>query len=483
MITVVIPALNESKTIGSIVRAMSNSAAVSEVIVVDDGSIDGTSEIAEGEGAKVITSSFLGKGASMQDGALAAKNEFLLYMDGDLSGFVPDLAERMVRPLLANQADFVKAKFARSGGRVTELSAKPLLKMFFPELLHIDQPLGGVIATRRSCVTALKFENDYGVDIGLLIDMYLSEARIFQVDIGFIEHDSQPLESLQRMASQVIRTILDRARRSGRLTESQTYAFDEQERLASASLESTIRKIGWPEKLALIDMDGTLIKGRFVEELSRAVSVEDSLTGFLDNQSLSPQARTERIAASLAGTPQEVFRRVAMDTPLSNGAVELVVGLRKRGYKVGIVSDSYYIATEVVRQRVFADFSIAHLLSFHDGKATGDIQVSPAMLYRHGCKLHPICKCNVLRHIADQVGVIPRIVAIGDNDGDACLLQSADVGIAFEPKTRHVAESANHVIRRNLALALGLVDQEYATIDMQWCPPYLASRFSGDGQL
>lgn len=464
MITVVIPALNECNTIRRVVRAMLDSSVVSEVIVVDDGSIDGTPEIALREGARVVTSSFLGKGASMQDGAMAASNEFLLYVDGDLSEFAPDLADKMVHPLLVNEAEFVKARFTRSGGRVTELAAKPLLRMFFPELRHIDQPLGGVVATRKSLVQALALENDYGVDVGLLIDMFANDARIGQVDIGSIEHDCQPLENLRRMALQVMRTILDRARRFGRLTDSQVLVFNEQERLSSADLQSTIDKIGAPQKLALIDMDGTLIKNRFIEELAKAIGKDSHLDRLLDSKDLSALERTSEIAALLAATPQEVFRSVAMDTPLSKGALELVVGLRKRGYTVGIVSDSFFIATEVIRRRVFADFSVAHLLSFQDGRATGEVTISPAMRHLQGCKHHCICKQNVLQNILDKVGQIAQIIAIGDNDGDACLLRSADIGIAFEPKTRQVAKCADYVIRGDLALALNQIDHEFSVI-------------------
>lgn len=481
MITVIIPALNECKTIGNVVRQVRRSAKVSEVIVVDDGSIDCTPDIASDEGAKVITSTFLGKGASMQDGALAATNEHLLFMDADLSEFASDLPDRMTRPLLSNEADFVKARFDRSGGRVTELTAKPLLQMFFPELLSIDQPLGGVIATRQHLVTSLKLENDYGVDIGLLIDMFAKAARIEQVDIGFIDHDCQPLANLRRMASQVMRTILDRARRFGRLTEAQVRAVNEQERLASADLQTTVQILGNPQKLALLDMDGTLIQGRFVEEVSSALSIESSLTNLLDNPTMSPKERTERIAALLEGTPQEVFQQAAMNIPLAQGAVELVVGLRKRGYAVGIVSDSFYVATEVIRRRVFADFSLAHLLQFEDGLATGEVTISPWMQHACGCKTHSICKQNVIQHLSQLYGSMPRVIAVGDNDGDACLLRAADVGIAFEPKTRRVANSANHVIKRDLALALSYIDREYAALKAQWSAPFYASKLASDG--
>lgn len=481
MITVVIPALNECKTIARIVRHMRQSPNVTEVVVVDDGSIDGTPDIALKEGAKVITSTLLGKGASMQDGARAATNECLLYMDGDLSEYAADLAKQMTEPILTNQADFVKARFLRSGGRVTELAAKPLLRLFFPELLCIEQPLGGVIATRKNLIDSQKLENDYGVDIGLLIDMSVNKARISQVDVGFIEHDSQPLEKLGLMAKQVMRTILNRAQRLGRLTEAQMDAVTESERQASANLETTINDLGAPKKLALLDMDGTLIDGRFVEVLALQIGKSGQLRQLLDSPRISPEERSRKIAALLENTPQEVFRTVAMNIPLTTGAIHLVVGLRKRGYAVGIVSDSYYIATEVVRRRVFADFSIAHLLHFQNGLATGNVTISPAMKHVNGCQVHEVCKNNVLHHLNEYCQYMPRIVAIGDNDGDACMLRAADLGIAFEPKTRLVSRSANHVLRGNIASALEVVDKDVSSLASQWTAPYYASKLTSDG--
>src|SRR3990172_2532009 len=83
MISVVIPVLNESQTVRAVVEFALRHPKVSEVIVVDDGSIDGTPEVASQAGARVLTSTFLGKGASMEDGMWAAHNDVLLYLDGD----------------------------------------------------------------------------------------------------------------------------------------------------------------------------------------------------------------------------------------------------------------------------------------------------------------------------------------------------------------------------------------------------------------
>jgi glycosyltransferase involved in cell wall biosynthesis len=170
MISAVIPVLDVSATVSAVVKSAMADPRVSEVIVVDDGSIDGTPELAEAAGARVITSTLLGKGASMRDGLNAARNDLLIYLDGDLSGLRQDLIGRLAEPLIDAAADFVKAGFSREAGRVTTLTARSLLQTFFPELNHIEQPLGGIIAARRSLLQRLCFEDDYGVDIGLLLE-------------------------------------------------------------------------------------------------------------------------------------------------------------------------------------------------------------------------------------------------------------------------------------------------------------------------
>jgi glycosyltransferase involved in cell wall biosynthesis len=166
MISVIIPVLNESAAVSSVVSFALASPLVKEVIVVDDGSIDGSPDLARAAGARVITSTLLGKGASMRDGLLAAKYDLLFYLDGDLSGLRHDLIARLASPLLLGKADFVKASFTRNAGRVTTLTARPLLQTFFPELSYIHQPLGGIIGSRRALLARLRFEDDYGVDVG-----------------------------------------------------------------------------------------------------------------------------------------------------------------------------------------------------------------------------------------------------------------------------------------------------------------------------
>ena len=457
-ISVVIPVLNEAETIQSVVAFARRSPLVSEVIVVDDGSIDGTPDLAAGCGARVVTSTLLGKGASMADGLREARSEFILYLDGDLKGLRPDVIERMSRPLLDDKADFVKARFTRAAGRVTVLTARPLLRTYFPELAHFEQPLSGVMSARKSLLQKLRFENDYGVDVGLFIDALRENARLAEVDIGHLEHESHSLDALGEMATQVARTILDRAGAAGRLRRSFMTEVKEVERQKRANFLDVFKKLPSAGKIALFDMDGVLLNGRFIRALAERAGKTADLAKFLDNICMTAEERAKKIAAIFAGVPRAIFEETAMEIPLTPGAIETVVSLRKIGYRVGIVTDSYHVASEIVRRRVFADFSFAHFMQFKRGKATGRLTLSPAMAHEEGCCEHLFCKVNLLRHLTEHLSVTPEnVIAVGDGENDICLLRAAGKSFAFEPKVPQLREAAQHVIDGTLSAMLSLL--------------------------
>src|SRR6266496_6553552 len=127
MLTVIIPALNEEKTIRQVINFCLSEANVSEIIVVDDKSEDTTASIARESGVKVIISASRGKGTSMKEGIDAATNEIVVFLDADIDPYPEHCIHNLTSPILNNDADFVKGAFARNAGRVTELVAKPLL--------------------------------------------------------------------------------------------------------------------------------------------------------------------------------------------------------------------------------------------------------------------------------------------------------------------------------------------------------------------
>ncbi|MCI0457211.1 MAG: HAD-IB family phosphatase [Gemmataceae bacterium] len=459
MISVIIPVLNERLTVAQVVAFARRDPLVGEVVVIDDGSLDGTPDLARAAGARVITSTFLGKGASMEEGMRVATHPTVLYLDGDLTGLHPELIERMARPILKNEADFVKARFTREAGRVTALTARPLLRTFFPELSRFQQPLAGVIAARRSLLRTLRFENDYGVDVGLLIDVASSGARLAEVDIGHIEHDSHPLTVLEEMATQVARAILTRAARLGRLKPGYITDVQEAERHAQADLPFLVQRLGQPERLALFDMDGVLLRGRFVVELAHRTRQGVALSDYLDNPDLEAEERTRRIAGLFHGVARDTFQQTALEMPLTPGAREVVLALRGQGYRVGIVTDSYRVAAEVVRRRVFADFCVAHLMRFAQGRATGRLTLSPAMEHSDGCSVHPSCKVNVLRHLTERLGIErEQVLAVGDGENDICMLRAAGRSVAFHPRRACVRAAAQHVVEGGLTDLLTILD-------------------------
>ena len=452
MISVIIPTLNESKTIEYVINFCKSNYRVNEIVVVDDGSTDDSVAIAIRAGAKVITSSMLGKGASMRDGLKVVSNETVIFLDGDLTGLDPQLIERMTTPLLNHEADFVKAKFSRSAGRVTVLTARPLLKIFFPEISIFEQPLGGIIAGKRSCFEKIDFESGYGVDVGILIDVVVSGWRLTEVNIGYLEHDSQSLSALETMAFEVVKTIIDRAHRYGRLVMDHVLEIQEMDRQSQADLAITSNVTSPVNKLALFDMDGTLLAGRYVTELAKHIGCSDQLSKFLDNFELKPEARAREIAKLFKGVPSIVFEEVAQKMPLADGAIETIIALRRQGYRVGIVTDSYWIAASTVMKRVFADFCVAHaMMVFKTAKASGNIKTSPIFRHRNGCDVHDACKLNVLVHLCERFKVHTQsVLACGDGVNDICMLQSAGVSVAVNTGNVDVMRAADFAISGDL---------------------------------
>ncbi len=211
MVSIIIPAHNEEKFIKNVVKLFQKSNIVDDIIVVDNNSEDKTSSIAEKCGAKVVFCEQKGKGYAMEMGLKYAKNDIIMYADGDICNYSKNLVELMTDPIINGEAEFVKSEFNRTGGRVTELLAKPLLDILFPDMYKFSQPLSGVIAGKKADFLNLTFEKDYGVDIGILLDMINNNVKTMEVCIGNVTNDSQKLDSLSVMAKQISKAIFKRA--------------------------------------------------------------------------------------------------------------------------------------------------------------------------------------------------------------------------------------------------------------------------------
>jgi len=217
-VSVILPAYNEEKTVASVIKTVQTLNYVDEIIVVNDGSLDATEKMAKEAGATVIShTKNRGKGAAIKTGFKNSKGDVVVFLDADLQKLNPQQVDKMIRPILNDEADVTKTKFKREAGRVTELTAKPLLSFFFPEI-KFEQPLSGQFAARRSFLSNINLEDDYGVDVGIVLDADVMGARVKEVDIGNITHSMSSLHELNIVATEVVRTIVDRANSYGRIT-------------------------------------------------------------------------------------------------------------------------------------------------------------------------------------------------------------------------------------------------------------------------
>lgn len=216
-VAVILPAYNEEENVGAVIKVIKKVKYVDDIIVVDDGSSDRTGEVAKSLGATVIThDKNKGKGEAIKTGYNFTDADIIAFIDADISNLTKHKVDAIIRPILEGKTEITKTKFARASGRVTELTAKPLLNFFFPEI-SFEQPLSGQFAAKKSALKKINFEPDYGVDVGIVLDADVHGISIEEVDIGEIEHDMSPLSDLHMMANEVVRTIMDRANKYGRL--------------------------------------------------------------------------------------------------------------------------------------------------------------------------------------------------------------------------------------------------------------------------
>lgn len=429
MITVIIPALNEEQTIAQVIAIAKKNPAVTEIIVVDDLSVDETVKVAQNAGAKVITSTKLGKGASMRDGLLVAENEVLVYLDADIPSYAPDIVERLTRPILDDKGDFVKSFFSRQAGRVTELVAKPLMSILFPGFPKFYQPLSGMIAGKKKFLQQIHFEEGYGVDIGILLDMYKLKARILEVDIGHIENKMQSLEQLGKMSREVASVILEKADKS----EARNLETLEHIQVIRGQMEFAIsERTKMLRKIAVIDMDRTLLEESFIQTCAVRFGFKKELLDIITSQE-NPFIRTKLIARLLKGKTVNELIDVAESIPISKNADRLIYFLREKGYMVGIISDSYDYITNYFVNKLRLDFSLANELEFSKSTVTGEVKIPSFFLpNKSSVCSHEICKSHALADMCTQSNIdLSNTLTIGDGENDICMTKNAGIGISF----------------------------------------------------
>ncbi len=236
-VSLALPALNEEETVGKVIHTikealMKRVPLLDEIVLIDSDSVDRTREIAAGLDVPVHVHQQVlpdmgaraGKGEALWKSLLLTCGDIVVWIDTDIANIHPRFVYGLLGPLILHpEIQFVKGFYRRplkvdnklqagGGGRVTELTARPLLNLFFPELSGIIQPLSGEYGGRRTALEQMPFSSGYGVEIGLLIDVFekFGLSAIAQVDLQERIHHNQPLESLSKMSFAIIQTVVRR---------------------------------------------------------------------------------------------------------------------------------------------------------------------------------------------------------------------------------------------------------------------------------
>jgi glucosyl-3-phosphoglycerate synthase len=255
-ISIGLPALNEAETVGKVISTLKTALMdevplVDEIVLIDSDSTDDTVAIAQSLGVPTYKhpeilpemGSYRGKGEALWKSLHALKGDIIAWIDTDITNIHPRFIYGLIGPLLKRpNVQYVKGFYqrpirvggqlqARGGGRVTELVARPLLNLFYPELSGIVQPLSGEYAGRRAALETIPFFSGYGVETGMLIDLHerYGLGAIAQADLEERVHHNQPLLGLSKMSFAILQVfiarlenrydvrLLDRANRSMKL--------------------------------------------------------------------------------------------------------------------------------------------------------------------------------------------------------------------------------------------------------------------------
>ncbi|HST05581.1 MAG TPA: glucosyl-3-phosphoglycerate synthase [Chloroflexia bacterium] len=245
-ISVGLPALNEEETIGGVISVLKESLMervplVDEIVVIDSNSTDKTREIAAAMGVPVYIHQEIlpeagtpldGKGEALWKSLHVLKGDIIAWVDTDVTNMHPQFVYGLIGPLLREpRLGYVKGYYHRpiraegrmeeeGGGRVTELTVRPLLNLFFPLLSGVVQPLAGEYAGRREVLEQLPFFSGYGVETGLLVDLLERYGlySIGQVNLEKRVHRNRPLADLSLTAFAIVQVILTRLQDRARIT-------------------------------------------------------------------------------------------------------------------------------------------------------------------------------------------------------------------------------------------------------------------------
>jgi phosphoserine phosphatase SerB len=276
--------------------------------------------------------------------------------------------------------------------------------------------------------------------------MHQLNARIAEINIGYIENDSKPLQALGKMSREVASAIIKKAFKQNSKSVSME-AFQSINVIQDQMELAFSEELKGAQKMVVFDMDDTILKGRFVDTYASRFHLTEQLQE-IRKKITDRTVRTKAIARLFKGKNIRDLLLTVDSIELIADVKKVISSLHKRGYIVGIITDSYDFVASHIKDKIGADYFLANELEFSNNVATGEVKI-PSFFFRHeesSC-LHTICKSNALDHILHKYGIdYGNCMAIGDSENDICMVRKSGFGIAFRSKDAYLKQSADLLI-------------------------------------
>ncbi len=421
MYTILIPAYNEEKTVRKVLKIAASAPHVGQILLVDDGSTDKTAEKASGVSPLIDIISHrtnMGKGAAVRTGIAHAKFEPVVFIDADLINITADKIYALIEPILKNEADFVKASFSRARGRVTEMAVKPMMQILFPNN-YFEQPISGQFAARLSFLKEITIVENWGLDIGILLDAISKKLRILEVFIGDLDHKAQSDHSLAKMSEQVLYTMIQKAGLLSSKYKFILFAFDE----------------------SLIKNYSTAGMMKFLGKSQEFAELEES---FSDKEILPLEYYTQ-VAKLLENVPVAELKRYADTLELRTYAADIIERLQSRRFQVGIIGMHFQPVVKAVADRLKVDAIDCLGLKVKDKVCTGEMTRSSVLQwFTTSIQQGFFAAMNAMANAAKTD--LQSTIAIMSSSESLPMVGPAGLSVAYRSKDKNLRKAVDKTI-------------------------------------
>jgi glucosyl-3-phosphoglycerate synthase len=207
-LSIVIPGLNISETIGKIISELSKSTYVDEIIVVDNNSTDLTYQTAKRSGATVVKCSDQGLGYAMKYGIKIASNSLIMKIDGDIKNPNVEWVDLLVSEMTKDVV-FVNGVYVSDYDEfpVGNLVAKPAIRLKFPDLSYVEMPLSGIYVFKKAYFVISDLPDNWAFDLAMVIKAHQISGRIGQIKIGKLSDKRKSIVEYSHMAYDLLEFV------------------------------------------------------------------------------------------------------------------------------------------------------------------------------------------------------------------------------------------------------------------------------------